>query len=137
MATRKINPYKSPYYSNWVVGVDFTIGAETGGNTKAVTIQLKGGNGQALAGRGKVDVFLSDSAAGAGLTAAAPSGGIAVSGTGAAALAVVTAGKHLEVQTGTTGSFVLTLIEATAKTFYIAVVLPDGSIVVSGAVTFA
>ncbi|OFX13611.1 MAG: hypothetical protein A2W00_04435 [Candidatus Eisenbacteria bacterium RBG_16_71_46] len=54
------------------------VGAETGGNTINVAVQLKDGNAADLAVRGHVRAYLSDDANGDSLAAATPSGGIAI-----------------------------------------------------------
>lgn len=114
----------------------FTIGAEAG-NTINVAVVIKQDKAQAaVASRRVLDVYLSDSSAGAGIIATAPSGGGAI-GTNGVILASVTANKYLKVLATAAGLFDITFTEAGAKTFYLVVVIPNGRLVVSGAITFA
>jgi hypothetical protein len=58
--------------------VGFTVGAETGGNTINVALQLKNFAGDDLVVRGKLKAYLAGDANGDSLAAAAPSGGVAI-----------------------------------------------------------
>jgi hypothetical protein len=125
---------RNPFKTNAVDRVEFTFGTE-GSNARAVTIQArrKGRNAAAVI---PLRVYLSDVSTGADINAAAPSGGIAIGASGKIQVAVV-AGKVLDCLTDATGKLILTITEATAKTFYVCVQLPDGRIQVSGALAFA
>jgi hypothetical protein len=90
----------------------------------------------AVATRRVLDVYLSDSSTGAGIIGTAPSSGGAI-GTNGVILASVVANKYLKVLTTAAGLFDITFTEAGAKTFYLCVVMPNGRIVVSSAITFA
>lgn len=114
----------------------FTIGVE-GSNAINVAVVVKQDKAQvAVSSRRVLDVYLSDSSAGAGIIATAPSSGGAI-GTNGVILASITANKYLKVLTTTAGLFDITFTEAGVKTFYLCVVMPNGRIVVSGAITFA
>ena len=132
----KIPASRSPFGGADALGVSFTIGAETGGNTKVVSCQFKGGGGRNLAKRVPVLAYLSDDSAGATPVATAPSGAVtavthgAVLDTGAAKksfLLVPTAAGRVDVQ----------IVEAGAKTLYLNVMVPGVGLVTSGAITFA
>jgi hypothetical protein len=124
---------KSPWADSEVGNATFTVGAEAG-NARAVAVQLKDANGGNPAKRLVVTAYVSDAATGAGVAAAAPDGGAAVSV--GALLAAVVAGKVLKLISSATGAFTVTLTESTAKTFYLCVILPDGTVKVSPAVAF-
>jgi hypothetical protein len=130
----KIGPRESPYFSNLIGGVGFTVGAETGGNTINVLIQLQDARLKDLAERGCCRMYLSDDANGDSLIVTAPSGGVAI---GVDGLAIpIVANKFFQLTSEADGDIDLTFIEAGAKTFYLVMILPDGSLVVSPAVTF-
>lgn len=115
--------------------VDFTIGTEQGGNTINVGIQLNDADGNALATRASVFAYLSDDANGDSIAATAPSGGVAV-GTDGLAIPVV-ADKAFQLVSEADGDIDLDIVEAGADTWYLIVVLPNGKLAASGAITFA
>ncbi len=114
-----------------VAGVTFTVGAS---DTGTVGIQLLDAAGSNLDGVGIVQGYLADAATGLAPTSDEPSGGIAIG----------TDGVLLEI--GTTGLFTLiseddghidvVLTEAGADTWYLVIVLPNGTITVSTVITF-
>jgi len=124
---------KSPYASNAVGSATFTIGTEAG-NAITVNVQLKSQQLTDLAKRAKVDWYLAGDANGDSLASAVDS------------VAAGTDGVVRETVTGLCGfavsevdgdiDFVITEANAT-PTVYLAIVLPDGSLVVSNAITFA
>jgi hypothetical protein len=116
----------------------FTIGAEGGGGTTInVAVVVKQDKAAtAVSSRRVLDVYLSDSSTGAGIIGTAPSSGGAI-GTNGVILASVTANKYYKVLTTAAGLFDITFTEAGAKTFYLVVVMPNGRLVVSSAITFA
>lgn len=130
----KVPPKNSPFYSNLVGGVGFTIGAEAT-NAINVALQLRDVNGNDLAVRGSVFAYLSDDAAGDSIAASAPSGGWAI-GTDGLLIPVVT-NKAAHLVSESDGDIDITITESTAKSFYLIVRLPDGSLVASSAITFA
>lgn len=132
---RKVLAKRNPYSGRGVYGATFVIGAETGGNTKAVGIQLTGANGEDVASRQVVGMYLSDDANGDSVIAVAPSGAVAVGTDGT--LMVLEAKKQWRVISEADGDIDFTIVEAAAKTLYVVLIMPDGSVVVSGAVTFA
>lgn len=117
-----------------VITATMTVGAETGGNTINVAIQLNDGNGAALARRCALPWYLSSDANGDAI-ASATSGGIAIGTDGL--LMEWTANVSGMVVSEADGDIDVNLIEAGAGTWYLVLVLPGGTLTVSGAITFA
>lgn len=93
-----------------------------GSNECAVSVQVEDGQGNALASVYELLFYLSDSAAGAGLTATTASGGIAVT-TGTQLQAKVAA-KALDTLTNASGVLVVTITDTANTDFYPCVVCP-------------
>lgn len=110
-----------------------TAGAESGGNTIALTTQVVDAEGAALAGQRSFFLWLSDTA-GAAVTADPPSGG--TSATTGVIITEHVADLAMEVITDVNGVFVLSIVEAAADSWYVNVRNPDGT-VTSTLVTFA
>lgn len=110
------------------------VGAETGGDTIAVTVTLKDAAGVAVNEARFVKCWLSSSAT-TGAVSAAPSGG--VTATTGILLKEDTAGLLFQAVTSTAGVLVLSIVEAGALTAYLWVQMPNGQSLVSGAITFA
>lgn len=102
--------------------------------TNTATIQLLDGAGNALATAAGVQWYLSDDADGSSLTAAAPSGGIAIGTDGL--LIEQTANTSGLLITESDGTADVALTEAGAATWYLVVVLPSGKLVVSDGIVF-
>lgn len=103
-------------------GCSFAVAAG-GTNVSEVTITPRFG-GSAIAGVRALEVYLSDSAVGAGLTATTASGTVqAKSGEGTVHTAL-TAKKHLAVATKAAGTFVLEITDTAKTGFYVCVVNP-------------
>ncbi|QPC81064.1 hypothetical protein G4Y79_15275 [Phototrophicus methaneseepsis] len=115
--------------------VEFTVGAESTNSIK-VTVQVKDGAGDDVAAPTALWFYLSDDSGGAGVTATAPDGDIAV-GTDGAILAEATADKVFLILSEADGDIDLDIGEAAGGTWYLVAVLPDGHISVSDAITFA
>ena len=111
-----------------------TVGSEADNNIN-VGIQLKDIAGADLAVRGSVMMYLADDANGDGITTTAPSVGIAI-GTDGLAIPLV-ANKCLQLVSESDGDIDLDIGEASAGTWYLIVVLPNGKLVASAAITFA
>lgn len=112
----------------------FTIGAEAG-NEITVAIQLKDSAGDDLAVRASVLAYLSDDANGDSLAGTAPDGGVVI---GADGLAIpLVAGKVFQLTSEADGDIDLVVGESGADTWYLVLVMPDGRLVPSGAITFA
>lgn len=114
--------------------VDFTIGTE-GTNVINVAIQLNDAAGTALATRAAVLAYLSDDANGDSIAATAPDGGWAIGTDGL--LIPVVANKAAWLVSEADGDIDVDITESGTDTFYLIVVLPNGKLVASGAITFA
>jgi len=114
--------------------VEFTIGAETGGDTRNVGIQLKLGEVNVVERCG-VLAYLSDDANGDSIAGTAPDGGVTI-GTDGLAIPLV-AGKAFELVSEADGAIDLDIVESAGDTWYLILVGPDGALQASGAITFA
>lgn len=131
---RKEPNKRSPFRNGAFNNASYSVGAESS-NAIAVAVQLKDGADN-FAGRGAARVFLSDNADGSTFSATAPTSALAV-GAGQSIIADATA-KSATVVSDATGLINLTITYTTgAKTWYLVTVMPDGSLSVSGAITFA
>lgn len=133
---RRLPQGKTPYEGvDLVESVAFTIGAETGGNTRNVSMQFKDADVQNITARGGVFAYLSTNINGDNLAPTAPSGGVAV---GAAGVAIpLIAGRAWKLISNAAGVIDVNIVEAAAATWYLVVVLPDGRAVPSAAIVFA
>lgn len=111
-----------------------TVGAE-GTNAIDVTIQLKDANGDDLAVRGAVRAYLSNDANGDSIITTAPSGHVAIKTDGVCAHLITD--KVFELISESDGDIDLTITEAGALTCYLILILPNGKLKASGAITFA
>lgn len=123
------------YPTGGVKGTSITIGAEAS-DVINVAIQLQGEGSSDLDGVGYVWAFLSDNANGLDVSSTAPSGGVAAGTDGDI---VVEAADNLVflLQSEADGDIDIDITETGADTWYLVVVLPDGSHIVSSAITFA
>lgn len=119
--------------SSLVNQVTITVGTEAA-NAINVAIQLKDGV-KDLGQRGSVFAYLSDDANGDSVAGTAPDGGVAI-GTDGLAIPLV-AGKAFQLVSEADGDVDITITESGVDTWYLVVVLPDGRLVVSDAITFA
>ena len=126
----KISALKSPFYSNAVGGVTFTINAETA-NTITVNAQLTDVNGDNLTQRATVNWFLTTDAVGL-TTGAAVSAGVVSGANGK--VNQTTAGVAGFATSDATGRIDFVVGDAGALTRYLVIVMPDGTRVVSGAI---
>lgn len=110
------------------------VGAETGGDTIAVTLTLKDAAGVAVNEARYVRCWLSSSAT-TGALSAAPSGG--VTATTGIILKEDTAELLFQCVTSTAGVLVLSIVEAGALNSYLWVELPNGKSLVSGVIAHA
>ncbi len=123
---------KSPYYKPAVRSVVFgTLTAEVA-NSRTQTIQLLDSNGVNLAQRCKVDFFMSADANG-DTDITALTGGI-TSGTNGRIVQLVT-GKSGRAHASAAGLVDFVLTTTVAGTYYLVIILPDGTFVVSPAIT--
>jgi hypothetical protein len=113
----------------------FTIGTKSS-NTINVAVQLQDNRGQAIQQIGYCDVYLSDNADGTTLTATALTSNIVI-GTNGVIIQTTVTEKAVAVISNKSGQFDLNLIQtASPQTYYMVVCMPDGSVVVSNAITF-
>jgi hypothetical protein len=113
----------------------FVIGDEVA-NAINVAIQLKDSAGADLAVRGSLFAYLSDDANGDSIVGTAPDGGWAIGTDGV--LIPVVAGKAAQLVSESDGDIDVTITHAAgAKTVYLILVMPDGKLAASGAITFA
>ena len=117
-----------------VQDVSFTVGREVS-NVINVAIRFQLG-GQAVAGRVRGEFYLSDDANGDSLTAAAPSGGLAI-GTGGVILSEHTPAKHFTAISEADGSIDVDISHSGARTWHLVAALGNGRIQPSAAIRFA
>lgn len=114
----------------------FTIGTESG-NVINVAVQLKKDKAQtSLAERRMVQCYLSGAATGASIVGTAPNTSLAI-GTNGAILNEEVTDKLFKVITNASGQFDINISDSGTPTFYLVVVMPNGRLVVSSAITFA
>lgn len=113
----------------------FTVGSDTGTEIN-VAIQLKDGHGDDLAVRGSVFAYLSDDANGDSIAAVPPSGGLAI-GTDGLMIPIGATSPAFLLVSESDGDIDIDITEAGGATWYLVIVLPNGLLAVSGAITFA
>ena len=118
-----------------ICGVTFTIGAEAT-NVINVGLQLTDAQGNDLDEIGTVFAFLSDSATGDSISGTAPATSVAI-GTDGAIIVEHTTKLCWTLQSESDGDIDIDITETGADTWYLVVVLPDGTSTVSDAITFA
>lgn len=131
----QINESSGPVVAGKPEAAVFTVGAETGGNTINVGIQLNDGNGDAIAQRACVHAYLSDDANGDSVAATAPATSVAIGTDGV--LTDIVAKKSWMLVSEADGDIDIDIVETGGDTWYLVVVLPDGTLTVSDAITFA
>lgn len=97
--------------------------AAGGSNVCEVTITPRIG-GQNIAEIRALEVYLSDAATGAGLTATTASGTVQAKSAEGTVLTALTAKKHIRVLTKAAGTFVLEITDTAKTGFYVVVVNP-------------
>lgn len=112
-----------------------TVGSETGGNTINVAIQLNDAAGDALATRANILAYLSDDANGDSVATTAPSGHVAI-GTDGLCMHMIT-DKLFSLTSESDGDIDINIVEAAGATWYLILILPNGLLKASGAITFA
>ena len=115
-------------------GATVTVAAEDS-NTVAVSIQLEDGAGVELTDRASCLAYLSDDATGDSIAATAPDGGVAI-GTDGLAIPLI-AGKCFLLTSEATGDIDLVVTESGTATWYLILIMPDGSLIASDAITLA
>lgn len=117
------------------IDVEFTVGAETGGDTINVALQVVDANGDDVTEPYSFLAWLSDTA-GAAPTSTVPDSDVAI-GTDGVILLEHTVDAVFELLTEADGDLDLDIGESAADTWYLNVRLPDGRVVSSAAITFA
>lgn len=125
----KHNPFKSVDVCN---RVSFVIGALTS-HVINVAMQLKDANAVNISERAGIRAFISDDANGDSFTASAPT--TTAIGTNGVAAATVT-GKYFELVSESNGTIDLNITYNGAATWYLIIVMPDGTLVPSGPLVF-
>lgn len=120
--------------TNAVAGASFTVGTEAG-NAINVAVQFNDADGTAMATACAVPFYLADDSAGLTPSTTAPNGGIAI-GTDGALIESVANLSGLAISEAD-GDLDITLTDSGTPTFYLVLVLPNGSLAISGAITFA
>ncbi len=119
---------------NVFLDASFTIGAEAT-NAITVNVAVKTNRGQAaVASRRALMCYLSDASTGAGVCATAPATSV-VAGTNGKLDAIITK-KVFIATTNASGALDIVITETGAATWYLVMVMPDGRLVVSSAITF-
>jgi hypothetical protein len=115
----------------------YVIGAEAG-NVINVVIQLKNDKDQTdQAVRAMVLMYLSDDANGDSIVATAPSGAVAIGIDGVIADVGGGSKKSFRLISESDGDIDINITEAGVKTLYMVLIMPNGRLVPSGAITFA
>lgn len=119
--------------NNTPIGTTITFAiTAAGANVSEVTVTVKDGAGSTVAGVHHFDIYLTDSATGAGLTGTTASGTVTAKAASGVVLSTYTAKKALRVQTLATGVFVLEITDTAKSGFFVAAVVPvTGRVVVS------
>lgn len=125
---------KSPYQSNVITGVTFSVGSKSG-STIVVTLTLRDPVSQKLlSSRGVIDFYLSTSSTGDNYASAA-SGGF-TAGSNGTVIPVVTGVVGKAVSKISTGTVDISITDAGTRNLYLVVILPDGSTSVSPVLAF-
>lgn len=111
---------------SWVVGDEDTNAIEVSG-------QIADLGGAALEAQYMLEVYMADDADGTP-SATAPDGGVAVSV--GSEVSAIEAGLHLSIKTDATGAFEITVTESSATSFWLAVKLPSGKVIMSPELAF-
>jgi len=141
LASNNLSDLGTPATARTNLAVDEGMGTPTivvgseGSNAINVTIQLKTKAGVDLAVRGSVFAYLSDDANGDTIAGTAPDGGVAI-GTDGLAIPIV-ANKAFQLVSEADGDIDITITESSVDTWYLILVMPNGRLVVSDAITFA
>lgn len=109
------------------------VPAAGGSNVCEVTITAKDADGAVLAGVHNFDLWLSDAASGAGLTATTASGAVDAKAASGVNLLVMSAKKALRVQTLATGIFILSITDTAKTAFKVCAQAPGSGKTIVGA----
>jgi hypothetical protein len=136
MTRGKLPAKANPYAFGFIGGVSLTIGVEGAGAADAIdiSIQLEDGNGADLGEKGWLLAYISDDAAGDSVAVTAPDT-VAINVDGV--YNAITTGKFFLMVSEDDGTIGLRITEDAVDTFYLCLLMPDGSVAVSDAITFA
>lgn len=133
MGFKRLKAKHNPFKAAPVVSLaSFTIGAEAA-DVINVAIQLKDANGADLAVSAAVQAYISGAADGSTLatapdTVAIGTDGLAIEGISNSLMTLVSESDgDIDINIGKSG----------AATYYLVLIMPDGSLAISGAITFA
>lgn len=123
---------------------EFSLTEDSGNNTINVQVQMKDAAGNDVGGVQEATAIISGSQDGTGLVSTAPDGdkgggesdGV-IAGTNGELLTEHVSAKYLALQTDADGKIDVDVVDSAGSTFYMAVRLPTGHIVVSGALDFS
>lgn len=123
----KLDDFEFPF------SVTLTVNAE---DSNAVTVngQVIDGDGNAMTTRVNLPFFISDDANGDSIAGTAPDGGFAAGTNGW--VDVITTGKSGRVMTEASGAFDIVVTESGTDAFYLGIVMPDGHVVMSSAMSY-
>lgn len=110
--------------------------ATDGSNKTKVTCQLVDIEGTSVSKVMNFDLWLSDAATGAGLTATTASGAVAA-GTSGADIATLTSKKALRVQSNASGVYILSITDTAKTAFKVCAQMPDGEVIVGATLATA
>ena len=110
--------------------IEYSIAAG-GADVCEATLTVQDGHGDAIAKPMNLDLWLSDAATGAGLTATSASGTVQAKSGEGTDLAVFTAKKALRVQTKADGTYTLEITDTAKTGFYVAAQLPFAGLTVA------
>ena len=115
--------------------LDATIVVGTiAGDIINVTIQLEDADGADLAVRGSIQAYLSDDANGDSIAGTAPNGNVAV-GTDGLCIPLI-ADKFFQLTSEADGDIDLDIEDSGTPTYYLILILPNGKLLTSDAITF-
>jgi len=115
-------------------GATITVGSEAA-DVINVAVQLLDADDNEIAARGSVPFYLADDATGDTVTGTAPDGGIAIGTDGAMIEWTANAAGLLVSEAD--GDIDIDMTESGTATWYLILVMPNGKLVASGAITFA
>jgi hypothetical protein len=96
-------------------------------NVSEITVTVKDALGFTVPGVLQFDLWLSDAATGAGLTATTASGAVGAKSASGADISTYVAKKSLRVQTLAAGTYVLSITDTAKTGFFVAALAPNGS----------
>jgi hypothetical protein len=130
--TLRVGPTDVVDFAGAVAGASFTVSAEVS-NVRTIAIQLKDGTGADIAARQAVRIAVFADANGDAFAATGGSTGIAIGTDGA--LVPIVAKKLFEVVSEADGDIDLTWTDTGTEAAFLGIILPNGKLVMSTALT--